>query len=310
MLNKVLIDFNNLDIGNYQFWQWAYLGYEELYRWASIISTPLTLWLIAKKVTLESAKRQDKISDEQNKQKALNGYFERMTKLLVEKHLSLKPFGSPEVKAARALTLSVLRELDPERNKQVIQFLSDASLIQNKLSGSTPTLLREVSLSGVNLRKAILSHADLSGSEISSANLSCTFIENTNLSNAYLICTDLSGACLNNSNLKDACLIGAILNGTELKNADLENANLRNSYISHADLEGASLVCAKFGSTSLKKINLADSNLSGVNLRSFDLNNLYLKRAKYTKDHSKLPDTMFPENFNPKAAGMIKVENE
>lgn len=308
MLNKIITDLHNLNTSGHQLWQLTNLGYEELYKWVGTIATPLTLWLIARKVTLESAKQQNKASIEQNRQKILNDYLNQMTTLLIEKHLSLKPYGSPEALAAKALILFVLKELDIDRKKQVIQFLSDANLIQTPFSGSQPTLLRKANLCGFNLRGVNLNNADLQDAEMSCANLSCTFIENANLSNAYLMSTNLRGACLNKSNLKNACLVGADLSSIELNNSDLENADLRNTYISYADLRGANLSGIKLANVTLMKTDLSDANLAEVNLRSFDLDNLYLKRAKYAKNHPTFSDTLFPDGFNPTAAEMIKID--
>jgi flagellar basal body-associated protein FliL len=103
-------------------------------------ATPITALLITLFVTRELEKQKRKDTEERNRQEALKDYLNRMTTLLIDKNLSQKPFESPEIQVARALTLSVLRELDLERRKHLIDFLYEAELIQYRCSGTSPAL--------------------------------------------------------------------------------------------------------------------------------------------------------------------------
>lgn len=212
--------------------------YEELYRWAGIIATPLILWLIANNVTLELAKQQHKAADEQNRQKILNDYLNWITILLVDKQLSLKPFRSPEARVARALSVSVLRDLDLERRKHLIDFLYEAELIQYRGSGSSPALLKGANLSELDLSGVYLEKADLRG----------TNLKNAKLINAKLFKADLSNANLDGADLSEAKLSEAIFDKTYLNQTKLYKAYLM----------GGTLIQSSF-------MNLKDTNLSTVN---------------------------------------------
>ncbi len=84
--------------------------------------------------------------------------------------------------------------------------------------------LRGANLSGLNLRRAVLSEADLSGS---------------NLSGADLFRADLSEANLKGANLKGANLTKAHLSKTNLSGSILSGVDLSGAYLFKADLSGA-----------------------------------------------------------------------
>ena len=72
-----------------------------------------------------------------------------------------------------------------------------------------------------------------------------------------------------------------------LRSADLREADLRSANLREADLRSA---------------NLSWAFLNWADLRSADLREAFLSGAKYNAQ------TMFPEGFDPKTAGMIKQE--
>lgn len=217
------------------------------------VATPITALFIAFFVTdrLEQQKRKD--TEERNQQEALKDYLNRMTTLLIDKNLSLKPFESPEVRVARALTLSVLRELDLERRKHLIDFLYEAELIQYRCSGASPTLLK-----GANL-----SELDLSG--------------------VYLEKADLTGTDLKNAKLINAKLFGADLSQANLDGADLSEAKLAEAKFNHTFL----------GKTKLHKAYLSEATLiqtQFTNLKDTDLNEVNFHHAEYD-DPTFFPDS-------------------
>jgi hypothetical protein len=95
---------------------------------------------------------------------------------------------------------------------------------------------------------------------------------------ADLAGADLENAYLEDANLHDANLRGAVLVNTWLQGADLTGADLRG-----ADLRGAYFF---------------EANLQGANLHGADL--AYSSFRDITADDS----TIWPEGFDPKAAGV------
>jgi uncharacterized protein YjbI with pentapeptide repeats len=406
-------------------------------------ATPITTLLIALFVTGELEKQKCKDTEEQNRQEALKNYLTQMTSLLVDKELSKQSHDKPIVIAARALTLSLMSELDEKRNRQLIEFLSNAELIQNSVDNTSPNLLRGTNLSecmlencnfssadirycnfsradlrgcdfsstdlrgcdfsGAKLNKAnfrfanleyakftdanlseaildniicnsqtdfknvILLNAQLSyiselpnlkGASIDQANLAYIKISDTDLTAKDLIAKDLSAtdssfvqvtfenvvlsksnfsftrmekvqfinntileySNISNSSLYEVIFVGAKLNNADFtdssfdkvdfSNANLNNANFRNANfiqfvnLKNANLEYANLENVDLSSAILDRTILKKSNLSGANLNNINLESAELIGTTYTKNHPQIPDTIFPDNFDPQAAEM------
>lgn len=381
-------------------------------------ATPITTLLIAFFVTGELEKQKRKDTEERNRQEALKNYLTQMTSLLVDKELSKQSYDKPIVIAARALTLSLMSELDEKRNRQLIEFLSNAELIQHNSDNTSPSLLQGTDLSesmlencnfsGANLRycnfsgaklnktnfrcanleytkftdsnlseaildnvtcnsqtdfkNAILHNAQLSqiselsnsnleGASLDQAKLACikisdtdltainlthkslnyvtlenvvltksdfsftrmekvqflnnTMLEFSNISNSFLYQVVFVGAKLNNADFTDSSFDKVDFSNANLNNANFRNANfiqfvnLKNANLEYANLENVNLSSAILDRTILKKSNLSGANLNNTNLESAELIG-----AIYTKNHPQIPDTIFPDNFDPQAAEM------
>lgn len=121
---------------------------------------------------------------------------------------------------------------------------------------------------------------------------------------AYLKGIKLPGAFLSGANLE-----GAFLSGANLQRADLGFANLQNADLIHVNLQGAFLIGtnlqgAFLGSANLQKANMDDANLQGVTYT--DSNSRNETCFKFT---TRYPcPTIFPDNFDPKKAGMVLVK--
>lgn len=364
-----------------------------------IIATPITLFLIAQSVTKKLAEQERQAREQREKQEAFKSYLIQMTALLVDRQLAQQSHDSPISQAARALTISLIYELDEKRNQQLIEFLSNARLIQHNFNSdnSSPSLLR-----GANLRKCELSEcnftqADLRGCNLSNAKLnksnfrlanledalfvfanlreatldkvicnSQTSFENSNLDRAILSnipelykdnfnkvslnraelayinlnSVDLTeqdfsqkywkyvtflDSELNNSNLsliemeyvhfdgktsiRNSKMIKSHLTKVSLTNIDMENTDFSNSFFDMVDFSKSNLTCTSFESTKfIQLVKFDNANLAGSNLNNVDLEDASLTGAKYSKDHPILPDTLFPDDFNPETAGMIKIK--
>ena len=130
--------------------------------------------------------------------------------------------------------------------------------------------------------------------------------------------TDLSNANLQGTSMYYANLQEAELDHANLQGANLFRANLQGAILNHAKLQKAVLVYANLQEAELDHANLQGALLHYANLQEADLDHINLQKAKYTANitsqetceayvqHYPCP-TIFPKNFDPKAAGMELV---
>ncbi len=324
---------------NYKYSSWRrrlynFIGFRNKTLWdlLSLIIVPLVLTLIAYQFSINQEDRQNKIEEirikaqrsveaDRAQESALQAYFDQMKELLLEGGL-VAPRPKPELQSiARAWTLTVLRRLNPERKGLALQFLYDSGLILDK--------------SVINLDGADLSEADLRGSNLNRADLQGGRL-GINLSEAKL-----QGGILRGAKLRKANLYGANLNGNYMRGADMQMTDLRGADLRGADLLRANLRQAKIDDTTLiddkwrlvweivnqgkegqdlsgadlSGADLSGANLEGTDLEGTDLNFTYLYRANLSK--AKLQGanlskawyndaTIWPEGFDPRAAGAVK----
>jgi len=239
-----------------------------LWDWMQLLFVPVMLAILAGGLTwwqtsserarlVEEAARQEELRAQNT---AVQDYLDQMTTLMLEDDLRSSDVDSEVRTIAQARTSAVLRAVEPENQRTLLQFLSDARLIQ-RVDENLPIIsLDRVGLSDSDLRDIALSGADLRFANLRSANLS-----GANLSNANLSGANLSGAYLLNANLS-----GADLSGANLSGADLLNANLSEAFLSYANLSDAYLLNA----------NLSGADLSGANLSGAILSEADLSGAK------------------------------
>jgi uncharacterized protein YjbI with pentapeptide repeats len=183
-----------------------------------LLAIPLTL-LVAITV-MTSAQRATRLQLAANRQaqSVLMGAEKDLSDLLLNKKLAQSRPGDEVRLVARAEVSNALRQLDPERKRDLVTFLSTANLI----SGRDPL---------VNLPEADLSQADLSQLDLSQVNLSGANLSGANLSNTRLVGVDLAQANLQNADLSQADCTGA-----NLQSADLQGASLSGTILNHANL--------------------------------------------------------------------------
>ena len=184
--------------------------------------------------------------------------------------------------------------------------------------------LVNANLVNADLESANLSYAYLESARLSYAKLSYAYLPYANLSYAYLYYAYLVNADLSYANLKSAYLVNAYLLNPDLESANLVNANLVNADLESANLKSANLVNANLVNADLSYAdlsyaNLKSANLSYANLVNADLKSANLQKAQYTDkntsaktcehNYAKYPcPTIFPKNFDPKAARMELVK--
>jgi uncharacterized protein YjbI with pentapeptide repeats len=230
----------------------AGLGDKTIWDWLQLLVIPIMLAVASFWFALQQDTRQQATEEQRAQDTALQAYFDKIGELMLSKTMPLRDAteGSSEVRTlARSRTLTVLQRVDRGRKGQIIQFLTEANLVQS-VDGRDPV----VALSGADLSDAPLHKADLSGN---------------NLSNA-----DLSGANLSRANLSDADLGGADLRGADLSDADLSETDLRDADLSSAgllDAEVTTLTDANLNDADLRSANLTGANLGYANLSGANL---------------------------------------
>ncbi len=203
-------------------------------------------------------KKWEKANDialEERRQNKLERYFDKMTELILKSQLSNKSKSDNVIdnnasSIAKARTLDVLRQLDDERMRQVLEFLHDVQLINKETR---------------NIH--ILKHANLRDAKLQEIEL-----ENVNFGNVDLTNAELGGARLSGGNLNNAKLIRAKLIATDLRDANLSQAKLNGANCFGAKMDNADLTKASFDKYSkLNAVSLVDAKLNGVDMRETDL---------------------------------------
>ena len=293
-----------------------------LWDWMGLLLAPATLASLgflfqsSQERTKEAKEASDKARDaDQQREQALQTYFDQASKLLVEQQLKqrlaaqkiLAAVNQPDptdasnnvavntatkildaaiaidTKAAldviKARTFALFRlfqnNQDMIRKASVLSFLGDSDLLE-ALQQSTGFELSGSDWQGANLRRANLRHINLVEADLTSASLNYA-----NLTGANLTGANLAGANLNEANLSKANLTEADLSGAGLRGANLQNAKLRSAKLENAD----------FSKVNLRGANLVAANISGVNL----------DRTLYSEQ------TLFPAGFKPSAQGALCI---
>lgn len=107
------------------------------------------------------------------------------------------------------------------------------------------------------------------------------------------------------------------LYGLSAPRAYLRKVNLCGAKLKNANLQEAKLWEANLQNAHLKDTNLEDADLRGANLKNTDLKDTNLSGAIYSDSESKFRwcsnddcSTIFPDEFDPKQAGMILIRTD
>jgi len=272
-------------------WDWLQL--------LGILAIPIVIGLGTAWFTTKHVQVSDAVNKDNQRETALQSYIDKMSELLLEKHLRESKPEDEVRKIGRVHTLTVLHRLDSERKRSVLQFLYESDLIVKgnsfinldgaELSGANlvganlgAADLSAANLSRADLREASLGGAELSGADLREASLSQASLSRASLSRADLSRANLSGADLIVAFLNEAELSGANLSGADMIGTDLREAYLREANLSGAELSGANLSGAELSGAHLREADLSEAELSGASLREADLTRVDLTRANLT----------------------------
>ncbi|MBN8564244.1 MAG: pentapeptide repeat-containing protein [Leptolyngbya sp. UWPOB_LEPTO1] len=238
-------------------WHWTGFGEKKLWDVLQLLIVPTALAIGAFYLQETSKQRDLELADDRAKQEMLNRYFDQISTLLFDRGLRTAKADDESRIVAQARTLTALRELDGERQGQLIKFLHKAKLLQAKkpVLDLRQTNLREANLSGSNLSDIDLAGVDLAGINLSDLNLPDTdsiLSVERKIGNKEPSRVMIFRSYENLSRLERTNLEGANLSGTDFRAANLRRVNLSRTDLSKADLS---------------KADLRDTNLSFANLK-------------------------------------------
>jgi uncharacterized protein YjbI with pentapeptide repeats len=173
-----------------------------------------------------NAQKQRELEEAKAQNAALQTYLDQMGQMLLKQNLDLSEEDSEVRSLARARTLAVFGQLNPEGKRIALVYLNETDLIE----GDNPI---------ISLFSADLSEANLSGTNLFEPYLSGTNLREANLRGARLVGAYLSGTNLSEANLRGATLSKAKLIDANLRGANLSKAKLISADLSYADLTGA-----------------------------------------------------------------------
>lgn len=195
-------------------------------------------------IAQQSVEVQQAIETDRLRENILQTYFDRMAELIIGiNNTNRQGEVIGLINVGRARTLTILRQLDPERKGFVVRFLAEAKLIEAaspviKLNGCdlSDIRLERFTLPNINLSGADLSSAqifstnligsDLSNTRIANANFSDCLFQKVNFSRAKIIETQLVRTSLFESNFQDSEIVQSLIVDCILTDANFRNANL------------------------------------------------------------------------------------
>jgi uncharacterized protein YjbI with pentapeptide repeats len=240
--------------------KWSGFQKKSFWDWLQLLIVPLMLALGAFYLNSAADFRDYQIAQEQKHQEILTDYFSKMQDLIVETKKSKQTPGSKESNSeerllpefrptAKALTLSVLEQLDGKRKGKVITYLAESQLItvdNNKLSTQP-----EIKLDGANLDDIELGNK---GQRNSLNEDEMTIIDKIKIKNANMKRANLSGLQL----------LYSELNGSNLENATLENVNFT----------GSTMIGSRFINGKITDVNFTDVRLGKTIFDNVKLENI------------------------------------
>lgn len=187
----------------------SWIGFKDkkLWDWLELLIVPALLTFLSFFITSNVNKKQQEIENQRYQQSVMREYLKDMTELSAQTpspSKSTKNAGTLS-SVASARTLTALNELDKERKRDVMEFLSNSGLLQQ-----------------IHLRRANLQGTDLSFLWLKDADM-----QNSNLKNTKFYAANIGGANLKYVVMDDADFRGAVYDKcTRVDNQSiLEQAN-------------------------------------------------------------------------------------
>ncbi len=218
-------------------WSWSGFLNKTFWDWLQLLVIPvviavggyvinLTISRSEQKAAEQREKTDREVASENQRESALQTYFDKMSELLLKEHLSKSEPDDQTRILARTRTLTVLSGLDSTRKAELLRFLQESRLIRKNAASSV------LVLEGADLSSAKLDQMDLNSADLKDANLNQVSLSGAKLSQAHLCRADLRKANLQRAILNEADLHGANLRSADLRGADLSDAKLSGANLS------------------------------------------------------------------------------
>jgi uncharacterized protein YjbI with pentapeptide repeats len=220
-----------------------------LWDWLQLLIIPAALALGGYIFNITISRNDQRNTQDNQQEVALQSYLDRMSELLLEKKLRVSQPDDEVRNVARARTLTTLRKLNIERKTVLIRFIYESHLFDI-------VSLDDADLSGINLR-----NIPLKNFEIHYATLTHAFLENFNIENSNF----------NDSNFSYTTFNDIKVISSELQNVNLSHTKIFNMEFDRCSLIGADLSYAMLSNVILKDTDLRNTNLTNVRLINVDL---------------------------------------
>jgi hypothetical protein len=280
--------------------KWSGFQKKSFWDWLQLLIVPLMLALGAFYLSSAADFRDSQIAQERKQQEILTDYFSKMQGLIVETKKSKQTPGSKESNSeerlllefrptAKALTLSVLEQLDGKRKGKVITYLAESQLItvdNNKLYPQP-----EIKLDGANLKEIVLENVDLYG-----------IIDMKNKDQI------INGIKINNANMK-----GANLSKVNLFKSNLMGSNLQNATLKNVDFTGSTMVDSRFINGQIIDVNFTDVKLGKTIFDNVKLENITISDKTNFDNACFTTSTTFyntKQSLNPLTKDILKELKE
>lgn len=206
-------------------------------------------------------------ADEQRKQAELSAYLDRVTTILMTRNATSTP--DLVVTVVRTATLQALTSLNNDKPKiqQVLDFLRDADLLQDKKPLLGKGIFRSANLKGRDLANLLLQGADLQEAILTDTLFAYANLSQTNLSGASVVLPEEEGKERNQPDWRSVILKEAYLEGLKLSGSNLSDANLSNAFCAGVDFGEAWLINTSMVETDIRGANFGSANLQRAKLQ-------------------------------------------
>jgi uncharacterized protein YjbI with pentapeptide repeats len=267
----------------------SYVFDKSLWDWLKLLIVPAVIAAGGYWFNRQQQERDRQSAEQRAQDDAIQAYLDQMSQLMIAHKLRQSKSDDDVRSVATARTRLVLRRLDVERKRSVVQFLYEAELVHkgpelSELLGAAEKTIEgedydiETLFKGkeavLPLSRTDLQHIDLSNMQLPNIVLEKADLRHADLSNTLLWGANLTEAKLMQANLAKATVFRADLRGADLRGADLRGANLDKTSLSIANLSGADLREAN-----VSQADLVNANVSGADLRGAYLSNNNLSEA-------------------------------
>jgi uncharacterized protein YjbI with pentapeptide repeats len=268
-----------------------------LWDWLGLLIVPLVVALAIfalndaqtrRQAKTETARalRQDHIAADQRHEQALRDYLQRMSDLILDRHLGSKQAGLRVEALAQTLTLTVLRQLDGRRKGIVLAFLANSDLIRNDVGPNRNRESGPLNLDHADLNDAALPHVQLGAVAIEGA-----YLENADFSDVIADEASFFDSDLKNANFRGASLDNVTFEGADLRGADLSDVItvdddlggplFGDSCLTGATFRGDQFFKGTFRQAEGRNVDFSDASFEGTSFERARLSLVYDRRPEF-----------------------------